>query len=56
MTEKLKAIKPKKIVINISQEVWDYLAKHSRPLADTPDSTLRRLFGLPEKEKKDTSR
>lgn len=41
--------KKRKLVINISQEVFDHIAKHSRPLVDTPDSALRRLFGLAEK-------
>lgn len=45
--------KRRKIVINISQEVFDYIAKNSLPLVDSPDSTLRRLFGLPPKKSKD---
>lgn len=45
--------KKRKIVINISQEVFDYIAKNSLPLVDSPDSTLRRLFGLPPKKSKD---
>lgn len=32
----------------ISEEVFAYLSSHSRPLVDTPDSTLKRLFSLGE--------
>jgi len=39
-------------LINVSPEVWEHLQKHSSALNDTPDSTLRRLLGLPQKEKR----
>ena len=35
-------------VIRIDDEVWAELQKRARPLEDTPNSVLRRVFGLPE--------
>jgi hypothetical protein len=35
-------------VIRIDEEVWAELQKRARPLEDTPNSVLRRVFGLPE--------
>jgi hypothetical protein len=34
--------------IRIDDEVWAELQKRARPLEDTPNSVLRRVFGLPE--------
>jgi hypothetical protein len=35
-------------VIRIDEEVWAELQKRARPLEDTPNLVLRRVFGLPE--------
>jgi hypothetical protein len=35
-------------VIRIDEEVWTELQRRARPLEDTPNSVLRRVFGLPE--------
>jgi hypothetical protein len=35
-------------VIRIDEEVWAELQKRARPLVDTPNSVLRKVFGLPE--------
>lgn len=35
-------------VIRIDEEVWAELQRRARPLEDTPNSVLRRVFGLPE--------
>jgi hypothetical protein len=35
-------------VIRIDEEVWAELQKRARPLEDTPNSVLRRVFGLSE--------
>ena len=32
--------------IEIDTDVFTYLQKHARPFVDTPNSTLRRLFGI----------
>lgn len=42
---------PRKIVINISQQVKDYIDSHG-VYGDTPDSILRKLFDLPKKQDK----
>lgn len=33
-------------VIRIDDEVWQWLQSHAQPLADTPNSVLRRVAGL----------
>ena len=40
-------MKPSK-VIRIDAQVWAELQRQARPLEDTPNSVLRRVFGLPE--------
>ena len=35
-------------VIRIDEEVWAELQKRAHPLEDTPNSVLRKVFGLPE--------
>jgi hypothetical protein len=35
-------------VIRIDEEVWAELQRRARPLEDTPNSVLRRVFGLSE--------
>jgi hypothetical protein len=40
-------LKPSK-VIRIDAQVWAELQRRARPLEDTPNSVLRRVFGLPE--------
>ena len=40
-------MKPSK-VIRIDAEVWAELQRRARPLEYTPNSVLRRVFGLPE--------
>ena len=35
-------------VIRIDEDVWAELQQRARPLEDTPNSVLRRVFGLPE--------
>jgi hypothetical protein len=35
-------------VIRIDEGVWAELQRRARPLEDTPNSVLRRVFGLPE--------
>jgi hypothetical protein len=35
-------------VIRIDEEVWAELQQRARPLEDTTNSLLRRVFGLPE--------
>jgi hypothetical protein len=35
-------------VIRIDEAVWAELQRRARPLEDTPNSVLRRVFGLPE--------
>ena len=35
-------------VIRIDEEVWAELQKRARPLVDTPNSVLRRVFSLSE--------
>ena len=40
-------MKPSK-VIRIDAQVWAELQRRARPLEDTPNSVLRRVFGLPE--------
>lgn len=37
-------------VIRIDEQVWAELQKLARPLEDTPNSVLRRVFGLSEEE------
>ena len=39
---------PSAKVIRIDEDVWAELQKRARPLVDTPNSVLRRVFGLPE--------
>jgi len=39
---------PPSKVIRIDEEVWGELQRRARPLEDTPNSVLRRVFGLPE--------
>jgi hypothetical protein len=39
---------PPSKVIRIDEEVWAELQKRARPLEDTPNSVLRRVFGLPD--------
>jgi hypothetical protein len=39
----------KRIMINVTPEVFEAIQKHAKPLVDTPDSVLRRLLGLPER-------
>ena len=39
---------PPSRVIRIDDQVWSELQKLARPLEDTPNSVLRRVFGLPE--------
>ncbi len=39
---------PPSKVIRIDEEVWAELQQRARPLEDTPNSVLRRVFGLPE--------
>ena len=34
--------------IRIDDEVWAEVQRQARPLEDTPNSVLRRMFGLPE--------
>lgn len=34
--------------IRVDDDVFDHLKKHAEPLVDTPNSVLRRLFGLPD--------
>ncbi len=34
--------------IRIDEQVWAQLQQRARPLEDTPNSVLRRVFGLPE--------
>jgi hypothetical protein len=36
-------------IIRIDDDVLALIRKHARPLADTPNSVLRRVLGLPEK-------
>ena len=38
---------PRSKVIRIDEEVWSELQKLAIPLEDTPNSVLRRVFGLP---------
>lgn len=45
--EKITDIK-KRRQIRVSDEVYQEIQKLARPLADTPDSVLRRVFGLKE--------
>lgn len=40
-------------VIRIDEQVWIELQKLARPLEDTPNSVLRRVFGLSEEEADD---
>jgi hypothetical protein len=40
-------MKPSKL-IRIDAEVWAELQRRARPLEDTPNSVLRRVFGLPD--------
>jgi hypothetical protein len=40
-------------VIRIDEEVWAELQRRARPLEDTPNSVLRRVFGLPEEASED---
>jgi hypothetical protein len=42
-------MKPSK-VIRIDAEVWAELQRRARPLEDTPNSVLRRVFGLPDED------
>jgi hypothetical protein len=37
-------------VIRIDEDVWAELQRRARPLEDTPNSVLRRVFGLPEEQ------
>jgi len=37
-------------VIRIDDQVWAELQRRARPLEDTPNSVLRRVFGLPAAE------
>ena len=39
---------PPSKVIRIDEQVWAELQVRARPLEDTPNSVLRRVFGLPE--------
>lgn len=39
----------KRIMINVTPEVFEAIQKHAKPLVDTPDSVLRRLLGLPDR-------
>ena len=39
---------PPSRVIRIDDEVWAQLQRRARPLEDTPNSVLRRVFGLAE--------
>src|SRR5688572_1333615 len=39
---------PPSRVIRIDDEVWAELQRRARPLEDTPNSVLRRVFDLPE--------
>lgn len=52
--QKERAVKepPRKRVVNISEDVWILLG-NERIGFETPDAVLRRLFGLPEKQRKD---
>lgn len=45
------SVSKKNKTINVSEEVWKFIIKSSQSLLDTPDSTLRRLLGLPMREK-----
>lgn len=38
--------------IRISQEVYEAIAAEARPLNDSPDSVLRRKYGLPPKDER----
>ena len=42
-------------VIRIDEDVWTELQRRARPLEDTPNSVLRRVFGLPEEASDDES-
>jgi antitoxin (DNA-binding transcriptional repressor) of toxin-antitoxin stability system len=42
-----RCMRPSK-VIRIDAQVWAELQRRARPLEDTPNSVLRRVFGLPE--------
>jgi hypothetical protein len=45
---------PPSKVIRIDEQVWAELQKLATPLEDTPNSVLRRVFGLSEEETDDT--
>ena len=45
---------PRSRVIRIDDEVWAELQRRARPLEDTPNSVLRRVFGLPEEATNET--
>lgn len=36
--------------VRVSEEVYQEIQKRARPLVDTVDDVLRRVFGLPERE------
>lgn len=38
-------------VIRIDDDVWENLVKRAQPLVDSPNDVLRRVFGLPERQK-----
>lgn len=42
------AIKKSSRQIRVSAEVYEEIQKLAQPLVDTPDSVLRRVFGLKE--------
>lgn len=39
----------KRIMINVTPEVFEAIQRHAAALVDTPDSVLRRLLGLPDR-------
>lgn len=43
---------PRKRVMNVSEELWIHVTKN-RIEWETPDAVLRRLLGLPAKQRKD---
>jgi hypothetical protein len=45
---------PPSKVIRIDEEVWGELQRRARPLEDTPNSVLRRVFNLPDEAPNET--
>jgi hypothetical protein len=45
---------PPSKVIRIDEDVWSELQRRARPLEDTPNSVLRRVFNLPDEAADET--